>query len=65
MRIGAHDHLAVKLEHETQYAVRRRMLRAKVHCVVAYFSHGDYSRSPYCGSRTIRGVISRGSIVTG
>ncbi len=30
MRIDAFHHLAVEFEHETQYAVRRRMLRAEI-----------------------------------
>jgi len=39
MRIGALDHLAVELEHEAQNAVGRRMLRTKIHGVVANFRH--------------------------
>ena len=40
VRVRALDHLAVELEHEPQHAVRRRVLRPKVHRVVADFSHG-------------------------
>ena len=36
---GALDDLAVELEHEAQYAVRRRMLRAEVQGVVLDFCH--------------------------
>ena len=39
VRIGALDHFAVELEHETQHAVRRRVLRPKIHRVVADLSH--------------------------
>ena len=35
VRIGALDDFAVELEHQAQHAVRRRMLRAKVHRVIA------------------------------
>ncbi len=39
VRIGALDDLAVELEHEPQHAVRRRVLRAEIHRVVADLSH--------------------------
>ena len=39
VRVGLLDDLAVHLEHQAQHAVRRRMLRAEVHGVVAYLSH--------------------------
>ena len=42
VRIGALDDFAVELEHEAQHAVGRRMLRPKVHRVVANFSHALY-----------------------
>ena len=35
MRVDALDHLAVKLEHEAQHAMRRRMLRPEVDREVA------------------------------
>ena len=34
VRIGALDHLAVQLQHQAQHAVRRRVLRPKVHGVI-------------------------------
>ena len=37
VRIGALDHLAVELEHEAQHAVSRRVLRPKIHRVIADF----------------------------
>ncbi len=40
MRVGTLDHLAVELEDETKHAVRRRVLRPKIHGVVANLSHG-------------------------
>ena len=40
MRIDAVDHLAVELEHETQHAVRGRMLRPEVDVEVADGSLG-------------------------
>ena len=67
VRVGALDHLAVELEHEPQHAVRRRVLRAKIHRVIADLGHRTrLTRCPrsVC-SRMTRGVISRGSIVTG
>ena len=39
VRIGALDDFAVDLEHQAQHAVRRRMLRAEVHRVIADLSH--------------------------
>ena len=39
MGIGALNNLAVELEHQAQHAVRRRVLRAEVKGVVAYFGH--------------------------
>ena len=39
VRIRPLDYLAVELEHESQHAVRRGMLRAEVHRVVADFGH--------------------------
>jgi len=39
MRIGALDHLAVELQHQAQHAMRGRMLRAKIHCVIADLGH--------------------------
>ena len=39
VRVGALDDFAVELEHQAQHAVRRRMLRPKVHGVVTNFSH--------------------------
>ncbi|HEY6895468.1 MAG TPA: hypothetical protein VI258_14940, partial [Rhodanobacteraceae bacterium] len=39
VRVGALDHLAVELEHQSQHAVRRRMLRAEVDRVVLEFLH--------------------------
>ena len=39
VRVGALDDFAVELEHEAQHAVGRRVLRSKVHGVVANFSH--------------------------
>ncbi len=39
VRIGALDHLAVELEHEPQHAVRRRVLRPKIHRVIADLGH--------------------------
>jgi hypothetical protein len=70
VRIGALDDLAVELEHEAQHAVRRRVLRAKIHRVVANLCHLDQPANQsrpvaYVSSRMILGVISRGSIVTG
>ena len=44
VRIGTHDHFAVKLEHHTQHTVRGRVLRAEVQRKIAQFSH--YSTSP-------------------
>ena len=41
--VRALDHLAVELEHEAQHAMRRRMLRPKVHRVVANLSHYSFS----------------------
>ena len=41
MRIDAFDHLTVKLEHETQHAMRRRMLRSEI--------DGEVSRCGCCG----------------
>ncbi len=35
MRIDALDHFAIKLEHEAQYPVRRRMLRPEVNGEIA------------------------------
>jgi hypothetical protein len=43
MRVGALDHFAVELEHQAQHTMRRRMLRPKVHGVVANLRH--YSSS--------------------
>ena len=62
VRIGALDHFAVEFEHQAQHAVRGRMLRTKVESVILDVSH---YLTPYCSSRITRGVISRGSIVTG
>ena len=45
VRVGALDDLAVELQHEPQHAVRRRMLRPKVHRVVADLSHAQCARS--------------------
>ncbi len=39
MRVGALDHFAVELEHQTQHSVRSRMLRPEVHRVVADLCH--------------------------
>jgi hypothetical protein len=39
MRVGALDDLAVEFQHQSQHAVRRRVLGAKVHRVVLDFSH--------------------------
>jgi hypothetical protein len=39
MRIGALDHLAVELQHQTQNTVRGRMLRAEVESVILDFCH--------------------------
>ena len=39
VRIGALDDLAVELEHEPQHAVRRRVLRPKIHRVIANLGH--------------------------
>ena len=70
VRVGALDDLAVELQHQPQHAVRGRMLRAKVHRVIANLCHlaqPPIHQRPvaYVSSRMIRGVISRGSIVTG
>jgi hypothetical protein len=66
------SHLTIELEHQTQNAVGRRVLRSKVQGVVFNFCHVDkhqrlsaQCRPPYFSSRMIRGVISRGSIDTG
>jgi len=64
VRIGALHHFAVQFEHQPEHAVRGRVLRAEIDRVVSDFRHARYS-SPYFGSRTMRGVTSRGSIVTG
>jgi len=41
MRVDALDHLAVKLQYETQHAVRRRVLGSKIDGEVARsFAHG-------------------------
>ncbi len=45
VRIGAHDDLAVQLQHQPQHAVRCRVLGTKVHGVVAQLSHGSLPRS--------------------
>jgi hypothetical protein len=37
VRVGAHHHFAVHLQHQAQHAVRSRMLRAEVQGVVADF----------------------------
>ncbi len=39
VRISALDHFTVQLENQAQDAVRRRMLRAKIHREVLEFSH--------------------------
>ena len=66
VRIGALHDLAVELEHEAQHAVGRRMLRTEVQRVVLDLCHG-YLRNSAVSllSRITRGMISRGSIVTG
>ena len=43
MRIGAFDHLAVQLQHQSQHAVGGRMLRSEVHGVVLDLRHGSPS----------------------
>jgi hypothetical protein len=44
MRIRTLDDFAIQLKNEPKYPVRRRVLRAEVHRVIAYLSH--YSTSP-------------------
>ena len=39
VRVGLLDDFAIELEHQAQHAVRRRMLRAEVHRVVADLGH--------------------------
>ena len=67
--IGALDHFAVELQHQPQDTVRRRMLGAKIHRVIADLGHDQPLRKPSLSakfsSRMMRGVISRGSMVTG
>ena len=43
MRVGAVDHLAVELEHQSENAVGRGMLRPEVHGVVADLGIGHQS----------------------
>ena len=65
VRVGADDDFAVQLQNQPQNPVRRRMLRAEVHRVVAYFRHAQSSSRAKSGSRTMRGVSSRGGMETG
>ena len=39
MRVGTHNRFPVQLQHQTQNAVSSRMLRPKIHCVIADISH--------------------------
>jgi len=39
VRIGALNHFAVELKHQTQHTVRGRMLRTEVEGVILDFSH--------------------------
>ena len=60
VRVRALDDLAVELQHQAQDAVRRRMLGAEVHGVVADLGHGQplrNLRSRQFSSRMIRGVL--------
>ena len=48
MRIDTGDDLAIKLEHEAQHAMRRRMLRSEVDlegALVGLFGHGTFAFS--------------------
>mmetsp|Transcript_21947 Transcript_21947/g.86020 ORF Transcript_21947/g.86020 Transcript_21947/m.86020 type:complete len:373 (+) Transcript_21947:1737-2855(+) len=64
--VGTLDDLTVQLQHQAQHAVGGRVLRAEVQRVVLDFCHGCSTyRPPYLSSRMMRGVISRGSMVTG
>ena len=40
VRIGALHDFAIELQHQSQHAVRGRMLRAQVQGIVLDFSHG-------------------------
>ena len=44
VRIGLLDDLAIHLQHQAQHAVRRRMLRAEIHGVVADLRHRSGGR---------------------
>ena len=61
VRIGALDDLAVKLEHQPQHPVRRRMLRAKVHGVVLDFRHGSDPSNNELGCRLTCACASQAS----
>jgi hypothetical protein len=73
VRVGALHDLAIELQHQAQHTVRGRVLRAEVQGVILDVSHGvstlgtcrPQCSPPYASSRMMRGVISRGSIVTG
>ncbi len=41
MRVGALNDFSVKFQHQTQHAVRSRVLRTKIHGVVFYLSHNS------------------------
>ena len=68
MRIDALDHLAVKLEHKAQHAMRRRMLRPEVdrevaevlvgHWAPRNFSRGGGIREWRMASRELVPVIT-------
>ena len=45
MRVGANDHFTVKFQHQTQYPMRRGMLRTEVDRVIADLSHAPRPRS--------------------
>ena len=61
MRVSALDHLTVHFQHEAQHAMRCRMLRAKIHGVVANFRH-RFSPLPARGSRAAPALLARCSL---
>ena len=72
VRIGALHNLAIELQHKAQYTVGCRVLRPQIQGIVLDFGHGSPQKTvrsqcspPYLSSRMMRGVISRGSMLTG
>ena len=62
MRIDAFHHLTVEFQHQTQHAVRRRMLRPEIYGEVAQlgFSHGDnLTARAKCAYATVKRMTSQ------